>query len=83
MKAATTPRKNEQFDLKMLNEKVPEILKRQSKIVATLGPASNSFEMLCKLAKAGVNVFRLNFSHAKADYSNMIPVIDDLKKMQK
>lgn len=36
---------------------------QNTKIVATLGPASNSDEMLLKLAQAGVNIFRINFSH--------------------
>ncbi len=35
----------------------------RTKIVATIGPASNSHEMLMKLAGAGMNVARLNFSH--------------------
>ena len=36
---------------------------RRAKIVATVGPASSSAEMLEKLFVAGVDVFRLNFSH--------------------
>lgn len=36
---------------------------RSTKIVATVGPASSSPEMLEKLLQAGVNVFRINFSH--------------------
>ncbi len=37
------------------------------KIVSTLGPASDSREMLKKLIDAGVDVFRMNFSHGKHD----------------
>ena len=40
---------------------------RRTKIVATVGPASSSAEMIGKLLDAGVNVFRLNFSHGSAD----------------
>jgi len=37
------------------------------KIIATLGPASNSKQMIKKLIDAGVDVFRLNFSHGTHD----------------
>ncbi|MBX2925113.1 MAG: pyruvate kinase [Chitinophagaceae bacterium] len=35
----------------------------RTKIVATVGPSSDTYEKLLELTKAGVNVFRLNFSH--------------------
>ncbi len=40
---------------------------RRARIVATLGPASRSPEMVLTLAKAGVDVFRLNFSHGEPE----------------
>ncbi len=36
---------------------------QNTKIVATVGPACSSFEQLLELAREGVDVFRLNFSH--------------------
>src|ERR1700712_4280892 len=39
---------------------------RATKIVATLGPASSSPEILERMILAGVDVVRLNFSHGKA-----------------
>ncbi len=41
----------------------------KTKIVATLGPATDTKEILTQLAKEGVNVFRINFSHA--DYEDV------------
>ncbi|MBE0498991.1 MAG: pyruvate kinase [Campylobacterales bacterium] len=38
-------------------------MKRRSKILATVGPSSNDVQSLEKMIRAGVNVFRLNFSH--------------------
>jgi len=40
---------------------------RKTKIVCTIGPASESKEMLGKLSEAGMNVMRLNFSHGDFD----------------
>ena len=40
---------------------------RSTKIVATLGPASNNPEVLEQMFRAGVDVVRLNFSHGSAD----------------
>lgn len=38
-------------------------MKRKAKIVATIGPSSQSREILCQMIDAGMNVARLNFSH--------------------
>ena len=47
--------------------------KPNTKIVATVGPASSSYEQLLALAEAGVNIFRLNFSHGShADHQKVI-----------
>jgi len=45
----------------------------KTKIVATVGPACDSYDKLLELVRAGVNVFRLNFSHgAHEDKSKII-----------
>ncbi len=45
------------------------IKRKKTKIVATLGPAISSKEMIKEMMLAGVNVFRVNFSHA--DYEDV------------
>ena len=45
---------------------------RKTKIVCTLGPATESPEMLARLIEAGANVFRLNMSHAPHDWVRAI-----------
>ncbi len=52
-------------------------MEKRTKIVATIGPASDSPEMLLKLIEKGVNVFRLNFSHGDHDYH-----LQNLKKIK-
>lgn len=49
---------------------------RRTKIVATLGPASNSSEVIGELLDAGVDIFRLNFSHGShEDHASSIAKI--------
>ena len=45
---------------------------KKTKIIATLGPASSSKEMIKKLIKSGVDVLRVNFSHATHDEVEVI-----------
>src|SRR6188508_3048535 len=53
----------------------------KTKIVATVGPASNTKEMLRALIKEGVDVFRLNFSHGKhEDHQKVIDFVRELNK---
>ncbi|SUM63228.1 pyruvate kinase [Staphylococcus saprophyticus] len=54
---------------------------RKTKIVCTIGPASESEEMLEKLIKAGMNVARLNFSHG--DHVEHKARIDTIRKVSK
>jgi pyruvate kinase len=43
-------------------------MQKRTKILATLGPASHTIEMIEGLIKAGANMFRLNFSHGSHEY---------------
>lgn len=53
---------------------------RLTKIVATLGPASTSPEMIRKLFETGVDVFRLNFSHGShADHGARLKTLRELE----
>lgn len=45
-----------------------QTLMRKTKIIATLGPATSTQEMIGALIDAGVNIFRLNMSHAPHDW---------------
>lgn len=49
----------------------------KTKIVCTIGPASESMEVMCRLIEAGMNIARLNFSHG--DFNTHKKVIDNLR----
>ena len=54
---------------------------RRTKILATLGPASESKEMLVEMVKAGVNAVRCNFSHGTAeDHRKRVDLIRQIAK---
>jgi len=53
--------------------------RKKTKIVATLGPACSSKEVIKAMINAGVNVFRINFSHA--DYSDVKERIDIIREL--
>ncbi len=67
---------------------------KRTKIIATLGPSSSTYETVLDMVKAGVNAFRLNFSHgdhaehaerikwvrkASAEYGKPVAIIQDLQ----
>ena len=54
-----------------------ELPQNKTKIVCTIGPASESPEVMCQLMEAGMNIARLNFSHG--DFSAHKKVIDNLR----
>ena len=55
--------------------------RKKTKIVATLGPSTNTKEILLALVSTGVNVFRVNFSHA--DYDNVEKNIKLIRQINK
>ncbi|WP_270262215.1 pyruvate kinase [Lactobacillus panisapium] len=54
---------------------------KKTKIVSTLGPASNDIETITALAKSGVNVFRFNFSHGDhAEHLSRMKMVRQVEK---
>ncbi len=51
----------------------------RTKIVATVGPACDTYEKLLDLVKAGVNVFRLNFSHG--NHEDKLAIIEHIRNI--
>ncbi|EFH10888.1 pyruvate kinase [Pseudoroseomonas cervicalis] len=61
--------------------RIPLRRRRRTKIVATLGPASSTPEVIERLYRGGADVFRLNFSHGShEDHAERIRMIRELEK---
>lgn len=58
-----------------------QLLNKNTKIVCTIGPASESIEMLRKLIENGMNVARLNFSHGS--YEEHLKKLNNIRSFQK
>ena len=54
---------------------------KKTKIIATLGPASSSKETMIQMIQAGVDVFRINFSHA--DYELVLKNVNIIREINK
>lgn len=67
------------FHQEMNNQAGQEHANHRTKIVATVGPACDSYEQLLELVRAGVNVFRLNFSHGA--HEDKKTIIDHIRKI--
>lgn len=58
-----------------------DIIFNRTKIIATVGPASNSKAMLKELILAGIDIFRLNFSHGThEDHQHVIETVRELNQ---
>ena len=57
------------------------MIDKQTKIICTIGPASNNYETILKMAKAGMDIARLNFSHG--DHESHRRNIELIRKVEK
>ncbi len=57
------------------------MIHKNTKVVCTLGPASESQKVIEQMVKAGMNVARLNFSHG--NYENFSKIIGNVRAVSK
>ena len=54
---------------------------KKTKIIGTIGPASNNYQTLKKLVLAGLNVVRINLSHAtREDMENIFNIVNKIRE---
>ena len=57
------------------------MINKQTKIICTIGPASDNYDTILKMAQAGMNIVRLNFSHGThEEHKNRIELIRKVEK---
>ena len=56
-------------------------INKQTKIVCTLGPSSDNYDTILKMAEAGMNIVRLNFSHGT--YDEHLARINTVRQVEK
>lgn len=76
-----TPNTNLQWLTTLDVENLPNRNYRRSSIIGTIGPKTNSVEMITALRKAGLNIVRMNFSHG--DYNYHQSVINNARESEK
>ena len=57
------------------------MINKQTKIICTLGPASDSYETILRMSQAGMNIVRLNFSHGS--HEEHLNRIETVRKVEK
>ena len=57
------------------------MVNKQTKIICTLGPASEDYDTILKMSKAGMNIIRLNFSHGS--HEEHLKRIETVRKVEK
>ena len=76
-----TKKAEKYFQKNMNKEAGVQHTMHRTKIVATVGPACDTYDKLLELVKAGVNVFRLNFSHGSHEDKGKI--IEHIRQINK
>src|SRR4026209_1715335 len=65
----------------MKSAKLHHMVRRKTKILATMGPASDKPEIIERLIASGVDGFRLNFSHGSHEYFR--PLVGSIRSISK
>jgi pyruvate kinase len=54
---------------------------KKTKVIATVGPATNNIDILAKMSNVGMNIARINFSHEQGD--SALPILENIRAAEK